>query len=478
MIEAGAKSSTPGGRVNPTIGVDLCRVALVSVNRRVDVSLPADMPLAHMLPTLLKVAGIDLANSGLAHSGWVLQRLDEAPFDESKSLSALGVRDGELLYFRPGLSQIPEAAFDDVADVVATGVNEHGDRWRPELTRRFGLLAAATALAVGAVGLAAAGPPWEVLAIVSSTVAVLLLVGGIVLSRAIGDAGAGATLGYGALPYAFLGGLLAPARPVSLFSLGSLHLLAGLGAVTFVAVVAAFAITEGLPTFLGVGFTSLLGVVAAGCVQGFGWSADGVAACVAAACLALTASIPSLAFRLARLPLPPVPENAEELRSAAQTFDGPSLLRRTRDADRFATGLVAGVGLACLSAQLLVVPERGWLPTTMSACLSVVLLLRARVFHGRGQRFWMLGSGLAGLALLALRVALTEPPRSVVLLMLVPLLLGVALMMTMALRLPVNKPSPFWGRAGDILDMVLIVSLFPLAFGLLNLYAWLRGLAG
>ncbi|MFC6933817.1 type VII secretion integral membrane protein EccD [Actinomadura yumaensis] len=207
--------------MNTTTGPDLCRVVIVAPHRRLDLSLPADIPLAHMLPTLLQVAGQNLADAGLRHSGWVLQRLDEGPLDESQTLSALGIRDGELLFFRPDLAQLPEVTFDDVADVVATGINEHSDRWRPETTRRFGLLGAAAVLTAGAVGMALTGPPWGLLSIAAAVVATLLLVAGAVLSRALGDAGAGAVLGYSALPYAFLAGLLAPARPVPLLSLGA-----------------------------------------------------------------------------------------------------------------------------------------------------------------------------------------------------------------------------------------------------------------
>jgi type VII secretion integral membrane protein EccD len=461
--------------LNTTRGADLCRVVIVAPHRRLDLSLPANIPLSHMLPTMLQVAGHDLADAGLAHSGWVLQRLDEAPLDESKTLGALSVRDGEVLYFRPGLAQLPEITFDDVADVVATGVNEHSDRWRPETTRRFGLLALAAVLLTGAVGIALSGPPWGLLALASAGMATLLVLAGVILSRAVGDAGAGAILGYSALPYAFLAGLLAPARPVGLSHLGSPHLLAASAAVTFAAVVAAFAIQEGLPTFLGVGFAALLGVVSASLVDGSGLPAPGVAAVDASLGVALTAFIPSLAFRLARLPLPPVPENAEELRSA-QTFNGPSLLQRTREADRFTTGLVAAVGLVGIGAQLTLLTVEGWLAVTMSLCLSFVLLLRARVFHGRPQRLWMLGSGLVGLATLALHEA--DSPSRTVLTVLLPALLTATVMLVMALRLPAHKPSPFWGRAGDLVDIMLIVSLFPLAMGLLNLYSWLRGLAG
>ncbi|WP_242891577.1 type VII secretion integral membrane protein EccD [Actinomadura litoris] len=462
--------------MNNTTGADLCRVIIIAPHRRLDLSLPADVPLSHMLPTLLQVAGQRLADAGLAHSGWVLQRLEEAPLDESQSLAAQTVRDGEILYLRPGLAQLPEVTFDDVADVVATGINERPDRWRPETTRAFGLLASAAVLLVGAAALTLAGPPWGLPAATSGAIAVVLVVSGVVLSRAMGDSSAGAALGYSALPYAFLGGLLAPARPVDLANLGAPHLLSAFGAVALTAVLAAFGIIEGLPMFLGVALTALLGLVSAALVEGAGLAPSGMAALASSLCLVMTAFIPSLAFRLARLPLPPVPENADELRNA-QTFDGPSLLRRTREADRFTTALVAAVAIVGIASQLLLTTG-GWLPRTTGLCVSLVLLLRARVFHSRPQRLWMLGSGLAGLAVLGLREADAASPARTLLTVIVPIALAVTVIIVMALRLPVRKPSPFWGRAADITDMMLIISLLPLAMGELGLYSWLRGLAG
>ena len=81
-------------------------------------------------------------------------------------------------------------------------------------------------------------------------------------------------------------------------------------------------------------------------------------------------------------------------------------------------------------------------------------------------------------AILALHQAATAGPAVTLLTVVVPAVLAVAVMTAMALRLPARKPSPFWGRAGDIADIMLIISLLPLAFGLLGLYSWLRGLAG
>ena len=48
-----------------------------------------------------------------------------------------------------------------------------------------------------------------------------------------------------------------------------------------------------------------------------GLTAAGAAGLVAAPALALTPLIPAVAFRLARLPLPPVPASAEDLRDDA-----------------------------------------------------------------------------------------------------------------------------------------------------------------
>ncbi len=69
----------------------------------------------------------NLADSGLAHGGWVLQKLDDAPFDPASTPSQSGLRDGDLIYLRPRMAQIPDMVFDDVPDVVATGVKSGRD---------------------------------------------------------------------------------------------------------------------------------------------------------------------------------------------------------------------------------------------------------------------------------------------------------------------------------------------------------------
>lgn len=466
--------------MSSTTGTDLSRVTIVAPRRRIDLSLPADVPLAHMLPTLLRAAGEGMADAGLAHSGWVLQRLEDAPFDIGQSLNQLGVRDGEVLYFRPGMAAIPEMSFDDVADVIATGIKDRSDRWRPHTTRAFGQGAAGAALAVGAVVIALSGPPWIAPTIAAGVVALLLLIGAMALSRAFGDSGAGAILGYTAVPYGFLAGLFAPARSgMQLDGIGAPHLLAAFGAATLVAILAGFAVADGIPTFLGVALAAGLGAIGSGLSYVFGGlPAAGVAGTVATVVMGFTALIPSLSFRLARLPLPPVPTSAEDLRRDTQIVDGKSVLKRTAVADRYATGLVAAVALVAMGGLLFLVSSDQWSGPVTAAAVSVSLLLRARVFRGRGQRAWMLIAGLSGLGALDIGLALRGSQVMILAGVLLPLLILAGVVSAMAMWLPSHRPTPFWGRAGDILDMIIIISLIPLALAALDIYNAVRGLSG
>ncbi|MDN3359709.1 type VII secretion integral membrane protein EccD [Actinomadura sp. DC4] len=466
--------------MSPRVGADLCRITIVAPGRRIDLSLPAEVPLAQMLPTLLRAAGRDLADSGLAHSGWVLQRLDGPPFENGMSLAQHDVRDGEVLYFRPRMTLIPELVYDDVADVVATGKKDRADRWRPETTRRFGMFAGAGMLVLGIVPILASGPPWVPSAAAAGIVALVLATLGAALSRAVGDSMGGAVLGYAALPYAFLAGLLAPARDeLALVDVGAPHLLAAFAAVTVIAVIAGFGVADGLPWFVGVGFAGFVGTVCAAVTLLFdGLEPAGVAASAVVVVLALSALVPTLSFRFARVPLPPIPTSAEDLRSESTVIDGKSLLRRAGVADRFATGLVAGIALVSAVGLLFLTLSPGKAGPIMAAVVCLSLLLRARIFRGRSQRSWMLVVGLGGFALLDVGLSLRATPAQG-LAMVLPLVLAVAaIALTMAMWLPGHRPTPFWGRAGDIIDMFAIIALVPLALAVLHVYGKVRGLSG
>lgn len=461
-------------------GLELSRVTLVAPRRRIDLSLPSDIPLAHLLPTLLRAAGEDLANAGLAHSGWALQRLDDAPFDLGQTLEQLGVLDGEMLYFRPRIAQLPELNYDDVADVVATGINERTDRWRGQSTRAFGLGVAGAALGLGALALLFTGPPWIAPAVVAVVAALLLLVGAVAFSRAYGDSGAGMVFGFAAIPYGFIAGLLAPAKhSQQLLHLGSPHLLAAFAGAFLVAMVAGFSVADGLPVFLGVIIASGVGVICAG--ADFTWPgmpAAGVGGTAAAVLVALSGLIPTLALRMARVPLPAVPNSADDLRKDTMTIDGKALLKQTGTADRYVSGLLAAIALTTVGASIFLVTNGSWTGKATATAFVVVLLLRSRVFRGRAQKAWLLIGGFAVLGCLAVAAVFQDSGQTTTLAgVVVPLVIGAAVVAGVSTWLPSHRPSPFWGRVGDIIDLLAVISLIPLALAALNVYSKIRGLA-
>jgi ESX secretion system protein EccD len=103
-------------------------------------------------------------------------------------------------------------------------------------------------------------------------------------------------------------------------------------------------------------------------------------------------------------------------------------------------------------------------------------MLRSRVFRGRTQRLWFLLSGLAGLVLLAAGRTLTTDDQAMRVVVLVLLIAGALVMVGVGSWLPGNRPSPFWARAGDVLEILMIVALIALAPGVLGLYGFIQGL--
>jgi type VII secretion integral membrane protein EccD len=464
-----------------TSGADTCRVTVVGPRRRVDLALPSRIPFAELFPAVADYAGLDAGTARQASAGWVLQRLGQAPFALEATPLQAGLRDGELIYLRPREEQLPELAFDDVADVIASGIDDRPDRWGPGDTRRTALGAAALALAGGAAALLLSGPPWADAAVAAGIVTVLLLAGAAIGSRVAADTGAAAMLGWVAVAYALIGGMLAPAGATPLARFGALDLLSGFAAALLAAALAAVAVKGdgeaggGAGLFLGAAGAALLGAGGAWLDYGFGSvGLAGAAALAAALALGLTTLIPAVAFRVGRLMLPPVPRDADELRRDTLTVQGSDVLARTAAADRVVTGMVSGIGLVGGAAGVVLALGHGWLPRLMCGVLGCALLLRSRVFHGRAQRLWLQVPGYGGLVLLAVAAGHAK----MIVITLGPLAAGAAILVGAGTWLSGHRPSPFWGRAAEIVDMVLVIALVPLALGVAGVFGTIRGLSG
>ncbi|MEU8328388.1 type VII secretion integral membrane protein EccD [Micromonospora sp. NPDC048839] len=463
----------------------LARVTISAPQRRVDVALPEQVPLAELLPDVLRHAGVGLADDGEQHGGWVLRRTDGALLTTAQALLPQGVRDGEVLHLVPARAHWPELEYDDVVEAIADGARRRGGAWSPTATRAAGLAGAAVPLTVGLLALLVGGPTYRAGWLAAAVVALLLTVAGAVASRANGDGTAGATLGGYALPYAFTAGALAVGSgdPVGPFGpvrwVGAPELLAGSVALSLVALIGLLGVASRLRVFVAGVTVGLTGAGAA--LGGLLLSPAGAAAVLLSALVFAVGVIPLLAIRLGKLPLPPItlptstpiegPERSRDLPDRSRVN---AAVTRTEEV---LTGMLIGHALLAVAAAFVLGvagTKAGWV---LLAVTSAVLLLRSRLFVALRHRVPTVLAGLAGYTVLG--VVLVGRADDVGRLALV--LGGAALALVAAAsgtgyaRRPV---SPYLGRVADLTDTALAVAVVPIACAVLDLYDRARGLLG
>ncbi|GIF14952.1 type VII secretion integral membrane protein EccD [Actinoplanes teichomyceticus] len=451
----------------------LTRVTIVAPRTRMDLALPADVPMADLLPTLLGHAGEDLADEGAKNGGWSLNRLGQAPLDSSRTPLELEIRDGEVLYFTPRNAAAPEVLFDDVVDAVATGTQNREGRWEVVHTRRFAAWFAAAMALAGAVALLFAGPPQLPGALVGLLAAVALLATAAVLSRAAGHTGSATLVALTGLGYATVGGLLVLAGDRELTELAAPHLLLAATTLMVAAAAATVAVGASGPLFLGtLGVAGALGLGTGICLA-FGVAPAAGAAVAAALAFALVPALPMLAYRLARLPIPSIPTGPEDLKTDDDVVDGQRILQLSDRADRFLTGLIATVAAIIGGASLVLVLGGRTQNIVLCAVLALLLMLRARPLLTQAQRLPMLGAGSLALALAAyglfqhggVALRLTAVVGGLVAAAAASLIYGTAV--------AGRRISPVWGRLLDIAEILLIVAVVPLVAWVCGLYGWI-----
>ncbi|MER7459923.1 type VII secretion integral membrane protein EccD [Micromonospora sp. NPDC126480] len=454
----------------------LSRITIVAPRTRMDLALPSDVPLADLLPTLLRYAGEDLADEGVRHGGWSLARLGGSPLDGGRTPAQLGIRDGEVLYFNPRSASAPEIVFDDVVDAVATATNQRPGAWQVGTTRAYAVLFAAAALGGGALAALFTGPPQLPGAVAALLVAVALLVGAAVLSRAAADSATGSALALAGLGYAAVGGLLLLAGDRTLTELAAPHVLLAATAVVVGAAVAVLAVGDRLPVFFGAVAVGAATAVGALLSLGFGIGPAAAAAVVAAVAFGAVPALPMAAYRLARLPVPSIPTGPEDLKTDSESVDGRRVLQLSELADEFLTGLVWTVSLLVLGAQVVLALDGRLSAVLLCLVLALLSMLRARPFLGRAQRTPVLFAGTAGLGLTAAAAFAGGSTALRLGLILGGLVLAAVVSLIYGLTVAGKRISPVWGRLLDIVEILLIISLVPLAVWVVGLYGWIVNL--
>jgi type VII secretion integral membrane protein EccD len=458
---------------------ELCRIVLVAPTGSVEMALPSTVALCDLLPALVHQASSPSAGAAGAAGAdeWVLQRLGEEPLDEELTPTALGIRDGELLYLRPRPDRMPPVHFDDLIDGLATGVRDRADRWRGWMTRQLFLAVAAASLLLG-FGLLRTAPPASAAVLGGACAGVLLAAGGI-CSRAFGDAASGLVFGCAAVPYAGYAGLLVPTLPApASFAAPNVLCLAVAGGVA--ALFAMGLVGEVKPMFLALALG--FGATAAGAAllsENGGPAAGGAAVAVILALL-VGLLAPNLAFRLARLRLPMLPRGADDLAADIEPYRPDAVLTAAATADRYVSWLFGMVGAVSTVGLAVLVRAGGGAPLGLAGALSLVLLLRARALLSAWQRIAALLPAGVGIALLAWHFGATPGRTGAAALpgWVGGLLLLAGAAVLAAHKLPGRRLLPYWGRLADIAEYLAVIAVLPLTAAVFGLLGWARALAG
>jgi type VII secretion integral membrane protein EccD len=450
------------------------RVTVVAPRTRIDVALPADVSIADLLPMLLDMAKEATPDGGARHGGWCLARLGESPLDPSRTLASLGVVDGDLLQLRRRSDNPPPPLYDDVVDAIAEATPTSFRPWTKETAHRIGHAAAGLTLLLASVAALLAGPlaggqsigP----AIAAGVVAILAVTIGATVTHAYDSETTGVVItATGGLPMAFVCGLyVVPGSP------GSANLLLACVFTVIVAAAAIMVVGAGITVFIAAATTTGLGALAFLFATLITQPPAAIAAGTAAVALAALSVLPRVTIQLAKLPLPSVPRDAEDLREDSGFPDFRLIERRTGLAHEYMTGMIIGCGVTAAVSAVLAASSHGIWGVLECAAVAAVLLLRGRTYANGAQAVALLLTGMltAGGLLIGWTVEASATDRLIY--VFGALLVLAAGTLVVGIVFPEQRFSPVLRRGVDVLEAVLIVSVLPLALAVMNLYSTIR----
>ncbi|QIG44945.1 type VII secretion integral membrane protein EccD [Nocardioides anomalus] len=442
----------------------LVRVSVSSGTRRVDLVLPGAVPVAELVPELARSVG--LLDAATVYGGYRVVTADGRSLAPEVGLITQGVEDGGLLTVSAGVDEAAPRVYDDVVEAMTDVVERDLQPWAPASGRRTALVAAALLMTLGAVALLI---QYESLlaGVAATVVAVGLVAGAIVLSRAQDEAEAGVAVTWMGCTYAALAGLMLVLRqdgdffglPVAAAGAGAL--LAGLVCVVGLGegrtlalppvVVGAVFLATGLLTRAGsfdpavVLTTALAVVVLAGSV--FPW-------------LALGATGTKIDQLFAPADITADPEEIDPARVAADA----------RVAHQILVAISSTVGLLLVLVAPLAV-SLGLSGTLLAVVSCLVVMLRTRQYRTGQEVLVGLGSGIAGLIAVGVSLLWMHPEWRPT----VAVTLAATGAVLLAATLIPGTASLRRGRLGDVAETLCLLAVLPLVVLATGIFDAVRG---
>lgn len=440
----------------------LRRVSVHAGRTAIDVALPADVPVAVLMPSIIDILDgrDDGASAEPVPRRYRLSRPGAVALSTSTTLAQHGIRDGEVLVLTESATPPPAPRCEDVAEAVSAVLDSTArpgsSLGRRQATRLTGALAATVLTGIGGLTLIrnafTAKANGEAVAVMVSAGLVAVLFARIA-HRTHGDALAGLTLsviatactavagylavpGVPGLPHAVLGAMTAAVTAVLALR------LSGCGAVTLTALACVATI---------VAAAALVGLITAAPPHVVG----SVSALTSLGLLALAARISIAIARLSpQLPSPP-DLDAKAIRARTWLT---SLLAA------FACGAALGAVVTVLAAP------HGPPRIVFGALTGVLLLLRVRRGDGRDTPVFaacgttviattFVASGSCGAWTAATTAALAAAATC------------------LGFVASAASPSPVLRRTVDALEGLALVALVPITCWVCGLYGAVRGLS-
>jgi type VII secretion integral membrane protein EccD len=475
-ISTAQHSLDVGGKQVATGTTVFSRVTVVAPRTRIDVALPADVAVADLLPMLLDMAKEASPDGGARHGGWALAKLGEGPLDPSRTLASLGVIDGELLQLRRRNENPPPPLYDDVVDAIAESNPDSFRPWTKETAQRIGHIAGGLALITAALALFMSGSLFGgsslIAAIVGGVAAIACVAVGAVLTKAYQAESTGVLVAAtGGLPFAFVSGFYI----VPGVSVRANLLLASVLVIIFAAA-AILVIGRGITTFIAAATAAGIGALAFLFATLIAHPAPGIAAGTAAAALAFISMLPRVTIWLAKLPLPHVPSNAEELKEDTGFPDYAAIEHRTSVAHNYMTGLLIGCGSATAIAAIIAASSPSVFGIILGVVATLVLLLRARSYANGSQAIALLTTGIASGAGIMIGWLGVQTATGRLLWVFGTLVLIAVAALVVGVIFPNQRFSPPLRRTVEIIEAICIATVLPLALAVMDLYSTLRHL--
>ncbi len=443
----------------------LRRVSIHAGTAVTDMSLPARVPVAVLIPSIVDLLdghGVD-APGELEARSYRLSSPGAAPLIASATLAQNGIEDGAVLVLTQSCAPAPPVRYDDVAEAVSGTLDAAGrDRCpvrRRQATRVAGAVAAACLAGIGALALIrnafGTNATGTTVGVTASAGFLALLVGA-VAHRAYGDAIAGLTLNVIAAVFAAVAGfLLVPGSPglpnvvLAAAATAAASVLAsrisGCGAIPLTAVSCVATI---------VALAALAGVITAAPLRTIGSIA-------ALASLGLLGVAPRMSLALAGL--------------SPQRSPTPDVGTRAIRADNRLAGLLAA--LLTVAAAGAIVTVLAGAPRVcciaFGALTGALLMLRARSDDGR-RTLVFLACGIAVVAATYGVVALSMLTSGTWVAAMTATLAAAAVYLGFVA--PTISLSPLLRRGVEGLECLALVALVPVTSWVCGLYSAVRGL--